>query len=345
MTDEERPWGRRGRGRGRRRGWPLGLFLFQLIIAGFFAMYTPRGLTWPQVGLLAAGPLALAVLSRWPIPAALVTGGINVFYVVLGFPLPAILPSTFAGVIGPVARSRREAYQRFQQEERRRRAAEERREAADERVRIARELHDILAHSLSLITVRASVALEVMDDNPQEVRPALEAIKQASRDGLAEVRSVLAGLRPEGSGEPAPRTPVPDLSSLAELVRQAEAAGLAVRVEQVGRVGEVPPPVGRAAYRIVQEALTNVMRHSEARTATVVVQVGPRMVTVGVGDPGPPQRKPDGHEPGTGLAGMRERAGALGGTVCAEPDGVGFAVLAAFPASVASAASAERGTV
>lgn len=344
MTDEERPWGRRRRGR--RRGWPLGLFLFQLVIAGFFALYTlPRGLTWCQVGLLAAGPLALALLSRWPVPAAVSVAAINVYYVVLGFPLPAILPSTLAALVGPMARSRREAYQRFQQEERRRRAAEERREAADERVRIARELHDILAHSLSLINVRASVALEVMDAHPQEVRPALQAIKEASRDGLAEVRSVLAGLRPEGDGEQAPRAPVPDLSRLTDLVRQAEAAGLAVQVETVGRVRDVPPPVGRAAYRIVQEALTNVMRHSEARTATVVVQFGQRMLTVGVGDPGPAQRKPDGHEGGTGLAGMRERVAALSGTVWAEPDGGGFAVLAAFPLEAMAVPAAERETV
>jgi signal transduction histidine kinase len=339
----EGQWTRRQRGR--RRGWPVGLATVQLVIALVVSGYHQHGLSWPQVGLLIAGPVALGLLGRRPVVAGAAVGVINLGYLLLGFPFPAILPSTLVATVRPFARARREAYWQFQQEERRRREAErqrsqeeERRQAADERVRIARELHDILAHSLSLINVRASVALEVMQDNPGEVRPALQAIKQASRDGLTDVRAVLATINPDGEGGQAPRAPAPDLSRLAELVRQAEAAGLRVELETVGTRRQLPAAVELAAYRIIQEALTNIMRHSGARSASLVVQYAQSALSVGVADPGPAQLKPDGHVGGSGLVGIRERAASLGGTAAAAPDGRGgFTVMAMLPASAGEA--------
>jgi signal transduction histidine kinase len=320
--------------RHRRRGWPVGLIFAQFLLALAFAQSLGRPVTWLQAGLLLAGPIALLALFRWPVYAAITVIAITVVYVVLGFPIVAVLPSTLGAVIGPIGRARREAYVRWQQEEQLRRQAEEQRtlaeerqRAADERVRVARELHDILAHSLSLINVRASVALEV----PDEVTPALLAIKQASRDGLAEVRSVLAGM--QGSAGSAPRTPAPDLSRLDDLVGQAESAGLKVSVDILGEKRTLPAAVELAAYRIVQEALTNVMRHSEARAANVVVHYGAAALSVGVADEGPAQRKPEGHTGGHGIVGVRERAASLGGQAMACPDGLGgFMVMALLPA-------------
>jgi signal transduction histidine kinase len=326
-------WRRERRHRG--RGWPVGLVLIQFLLAFAFAQSLHKPVTWPQAAFLVAGPLALALLFRRPAYAAATVLAIDAAYLLLGFPFLAVLPSTAVSVVGPIGRARREAYQRWQEEERLRREAEaqrklaeERQRAADERVRIARELHDILAHSLSLINVRASVALEV----PEEVRPALLAIKQASRDGLAEVRSVLAGLYPAGTA--APRTPAPDLSRLDDLVSQAKSAGLDVAVEIVGVKRALPAAVELAAYRIVQEALTNVMRHSEARAATVVVQYARAGLLVGIGDEGPAQRKPDGHVGGRGIVGVQERASSLGGYAAATPDGRGgFLVMALLPST------------
>jgi len=316
------------RRRRRPRGWPIGLAFLQVFIALAIGGATGHRVVLPQVGLLVAGPAALMLLRRWPIVASIATGLVNLGYLLLGFPPPAIIPSTFAAIASPFARSRREAYQRYQLEERRRRREQEKRQAADERVRIARELHDVLAHSLSLINVRASVALEVMDAQPQEVRPALQAIKQASRDGLAEVRSVLASLNPDG----APRSPTPDLSRVDDLIHQAEAAGLKVEPETLGHRRPLPAAVELSAYRIVQEALTNVMRHSSARTASLVVQYADRALTLGVADPGPASPKPEGHEGGRGLVGIHERAASVGGVATAEPDGRGgFTVLAVLP--------------
>lgn len=238
----------------------------------------------------------------------------------------------FAALLAGVAelvenrRQRAMVYRKLWEEERRRREEEQQRRTGEERLRIARELHDVLAHSLSLITVRASVALELMDSNPQEVREALLAIKQASKSGLDEVRSVLHGFRSEN----APRTPSPDLSRLDELVAHSKAAGLTVTLVQTGRQSNVPAAVGLAGYRIIQEALTNVLRHSQARTAAVHVHHAGWALLIGVSDGGPTRVATDGS--GSGLIGIHERAESLGGQALYGPDpGGGFTVQVALP--------------
>ncbi|HEY3214123.1 MAG TPA: sensor histidine kinase, partial [Actinomycetota bacterium] len=204
------------------------------------------------------------------------------------------------------------------------------RRASEERLRIARDLHDALGHHLSLINVQAGVALHLNEELPEQARTSLSAIKLASKEALTELRSVLDILRQEG--EPAPRSPTSTLARLDELVSQAAAAGLEVRMVSEGRVRPLPFGVDVAAFRIVQEALTNVTRHAGEATATVRVSYGERELSLQIDDDG---RGPaaDGAVPtGKGIMGMRERVGALGGELQAgpRPEG-GFRVRARLP--------------
>ncbi|WP_217913947.1 sensor histidine kinase [Miltoncostaea marina] len=220
----------------------------------------------------------------------------------------------------------------------RERAAEEaaRRRADEVRLELARDLHDVLAHSLSLINVQAGVALHLIDERPQQARTALAAIKEASGDALREVRATLGALRGRGDGPP--RAPAPSLSRLGELVGGASEAGPRVEVEVAGDRRPLPAGVDQAAFRIVQEALTNVRRHAGAARAVVRLDYGGRELTVTVDDDG---RGPAGGAAtapgGAGIAGMRERAAALGGALeaGARPGG-GFRVRARLPLDGAS---------
>jgi len=201
-------------------------------------------------------------------------------------------------------------------EYRRARTEERRREAGEERLRIARELHDVVAHHMSLIHVQAGVALHLVDRKPEQVETALETIKDASKEALTELRALIGVLRAEG--EQAPRAPVARLEALDELADRASHAGVTTTVDVTGDLADVPAAVGTAAYRIVQEAVTNVVRHSGATRARIVVDVGAHDLDVTVTDdgrgPGNAGREDATHE-GTGLRGMRERASALGGSI------------------------------
>ncbi|NUR60540.1 MAG: sensor histidine kinase [Catenulispora sp.] len=213
------------------------------------------------------------------------------------------------------------------EQEIRAREQEARRQASEERLGIARELHDVLAHSISLIAVQANVALEVMDRRPEQARIALSAIKDASRSALGEVRSVLTVLRGD---QAAPRDPAPDLTRLAHLVEMAEAAGLKVALSVVGDLDAVPLAVSQAGYRIVQESLTNVVRHAGAARAWILVESAAGL-RLRITDDG--RGAPLGFDgTGNGLPGMRERAAALGGELTARPmPGAGFRIDARIP--------------
>jgi signal transduction histidine kinase len=210
------------------------------------------------------------------------------------------------------------------------RGEEARRRASEERLRMARELHDSLGHYLSVISVQSAVALNLNQQLPEQVQAALGAVKQASKEALRELRSVLDILRQDG--ERAPRSPASTLARLGELVSQASAPGLEVRAETEGTARPLPFGVDVAAYRIVQEALTNVARHAGPATATVLVTYGEEDVTVQVDDDG---RRPGARQQpaaGSGIAGMRERVAALGGEFFAGPrQGGGFRVRARLP--------------
>jgi signal transduction histidine kinase len=227
-------------------------------------------------------------------------------------------------VVGEAPRYRAEQFAAA----RRARAAETRVAASAERLALARDLHDTIGHSLSMIAVQAGVALHLLDEHPEQARPALTAIRTASREALEEVRATLSILREEDfEGRP-----MPGLARVGDLVAAAQVGGLDVLVvpEPLGdSVIGLPESVDAAAFRVVQEGLTNVARHSAAGMATVSVRRSASELEVSVLDDGL------GADPvveGGGLRGMRERAAALGGTVEAGPiDGGGFRVAVRFP--------------
>jgi signal transduction histidine kinase len=231
------------------------------------------------------------------------------------------------GSVSEIVRIRRERAQ----EAARMHAEEARRRASEERLRIARELHDVLAHNISLINVQAGVALHLIDEQPEQARTALAAIKQASKETLGELRSVLSILRAPEDSSP-PRSPAPSVTRLDGLVSSASAAGLTVKTEVSGTPRSLPAGVDLAAFRIVQEALTNVARHAGAATATIRIGYGEDELTVQVDDNGNGRGQPSTMGGGNGIPGMRERASALGGELEAGPrPGGGFRVRAWLP--------------
>ncbi|GAB2447998.1 signal transduction histidine kinase [Conyzicola lurida] len=207
-------------------------------------------------------------------------------------------------------------------------------EVQAERVRIARELHDVLAHSLSQINVQAGVGLHLMERQPDKAAEALANIKETSKTALDEVRAVLGILRAETGGDPsAPLVPEPDLSRLAGLAASVTSQGIEVDLDNA--LGDVPQATQLAIYRIVQESLTNVVRHSRATRARVELRETPDRYDVRVTDDGtgPQDHTERDSEPGgRGLLGMHERAELLGGTLDAGPlPGGGFGVAASIP--------------
>lgn len=208
-----------------------------------------------------------------------------------------------------------------------------RRQASEERLRMARDLHDVIGHNISLINVQAGVGLDLMERDPEQTRAALAAIKAVSKEALGELRAMLDTLRQ--SGDDAPRSPVPGLSRLDELVELTRAAGLPVTLEITGEPRRLPATVDVAAYRIVQESLTNVTRHAPGSRALVHVSYEDQALLLDVVDSGAragASKGSAGAGTGSGIAGMRERARAVGGELTAGPDaGGGFAVRARLP--------------
>jgi len=212
---------------------------------------------------------------------------------------------------------------------------EARKAVVEERLRIARELHDVIAHSMSVIAVQSAVGHHVIDTQPAQARQALAAIEATSRSALTEMRRLLGVLRQ--AGEPrGSLAPAPGLADLAPLVTQVQDAGLRVWITVEGQRESVPPGIDLSAYRVVQEALTNVIKHAGAAAATVTIRYRDDSVTVEIANQGPaapglgvpPPRTGSGH----GIIGMRERVAVFGGEFAAEPgpDG-GFRVRACFP--------------
>jgi signal transduction histidine kinase len=213
------------------------------------------------------------------------------------------------------------------------REEETRRRVDAERMRIARELHDVVAHSMAMINVQATAASMQLAADPVSAAEAIQAIRRASKSGLRELRTILEVLRQVDDGSPA----VPDLDAITALVEATSAAGTPTTLESAGLTVPLPPPVTLAAYRIVQESLTNVVRHAGRVAATVGLRLDSGYLYVDVvNDAGTaPAAFSDGT--GAGLAGMRERAAALGGTLDAGPrPGGGFAVRARLPVQAAA---------
>jgi signal transduction histidine kinase len=268
---------------------------------------------WAWVSVAAGWLITIAgaVLLRLDIPPSSIAGTTLGILIVIG--------------IGEGIRTRRERISGY-----RRAAAQlKQSEVQAERMRIARELHDVLAHSLSQINVQAGVGLHLMDKQPQQAAAALASIKEVSKTALDEVRSVLGILRSEDGADPgAPLVPEPDLSRLPGLAASVTAQGVAV--ELLNSLTATPPAaVQLAIYRIVQESLTNVVRHAKATRATVNVAAIDGNYRVQVSDNGSGAGN---HGFGRGLTGMRERAELLGGTLGTgtSPEG-GFQVTATIP--------------
>jgi len=330
-------------------GYPPGpVFLAQLVALHSVQLKSRRWIAWTIAGVgYAAFTVADQYLSGEPdVPL----GGL----IAAGLWTALVLMGTEAG---KAARERRLEYRARHAEAERSRREGERRRVSEERLRIAREVHDLLGHHLSLINVQSGVALHLMDartgehvDAPvemsaaehAELRTSLAAIKQSSKDALVELRSTVNALR--GVDEDAPRQPAPTLDRLDDLLAGATATGLRVTAERIGRPRALPPRVDLAAFRIVQEALTNVRRHAGPVDAVVTLEYGDDRLVVRVDDDGPGAPgadAPDVHldsidEPpeggGNGIPGMRERAQSVGGTLEAGPrqDG-GFRVRAELP--------------
>jgi signal transduction histidine kinase len=201
--------------------------------------------------------------------------------------------------------------------------------AMGERARIARDLHDVVAHHISAIAVQAESARLTTKDLPEAARDHLESIAQTARDALNEMRSLLGVLREDADAEPA-RDPQPGLARLGELIDTARAAGTEVRLTMSGEAIPLPPGVDLCAYRIVQEALTNARRHAPGATVDVGIDYAADTLRLRVRDDGPGPAASGSH--GLGVLGMRERALMVGGTLTVGPaDGGGFVVEAELP--------------
>ncbi|MEO3769812.1 sensor histidine kinase [Micromonospora sp. B9E7] len=292
------------------------------------------------------GPILLTLLvavytvATWlPVrPAALATGGALVLLLTHAF-LPlgpasgwtATLPTSAWVVVpfavGVVVRVNRETAARSLEEEARGRAEQARRQTDEERLRIAQEVHDVVGHGLAAISMQAEIALHLLPKRPEQAETALTAISRTSREALDELRVTLGAVR-----QGAERGPVPGLARLPALRDRLAGAGLAVDTRVIGDPRELPTAVDLTAYRVVQEALTNVLRHAGVTSAEVTVDYRADEVTVEVTDRGTGAGAAQADEGGHGLAGMRERVAALGGRLAAGPRvGGGFRVYARLP--------------
>jgi len=227
--------------------------------------------------------------------------------------------------------------------QRRSRDDEYRRRASEDRMRIARDLHDVLAHNISVINVQSNTALHLMDRQPERAREALTAIHSVSKQALAELRSVLGVLRDDARPAGAPRRPGPGRARLPARVAAVGASGLEVQLTVDGDQRALPGGPDVAAYRIVQESITNVRRHSTARAADVRVRYQRAGIAVTVEDGGPAAARGHGDPAsGSGIAGMESRVCELGGSFEAGPlPGGGFRVAAWLPAAAGELPSGE----
>ncbi|WP_063821000.1 sensor histidine kinase [Nocardia araoensis] len=342
------------------RDYGYGPIFVSLVIAFLTAAST--GSRWWTYPLVPLGYLALV----WPLPA-LLDRTANLWQVFALMAWLAVLLLVAEGIRQRkavlIARGQRaEAARRDEEAQRERRASEE-------RLAIARELHDVLAHSLSMINVQSSVALELLDKRPEQAETALTAIKNASRDALAEVHALLhtirSGSAPAATGEqsptadpedtaaateaeppPAPRAPAPSISDLDDLLQRPRSTGLTVTTRVLGNPQQLPSVIDVAAARIIQESLTNVLRHAPGADASVTVRYTPDSVDITVDNSRPtsaPSRSGNGG--GNGIIGMRERTHALGGALTAGPrPSGGFRVAARLPTRTAEPGAAEVGS-
>jgi signal transduction histidine kinase len=311
------------------RRWPLAVLAVSTAAVSAYSLLgfvNGAALLSPALALYAA---AVALSPRRAVAAAAVTLITLMASTAAANPLGAtgggflVIPALVAAALfGGIAVSNRRAYvasiEALAEDEARRRVT-------DERLRIARELHDVVAHTMSTINVQASAASAVLAARPDEAARALQAIRAASKDGLRELRAILNVLRQADEADPT--APVPSLDALDVLIASAGRAGLPITLRVTGEPAPLPPEVDLAAYRIVQESLTNTIRHAGPASATVSLAYADAELLVEVADTG---RQPIGNGgAGHGIIGMRERATAIGGSLRAGPGDTGGYVVAA----------------
>ncbi|TQS43072.1 sensor histidine kinase [Cryptosporangium phraense] len=286
------------------------------------AVYTVAARTTRGIGLVAAAVTAVAagVASNLATDASV-------------FDARNVVPIIWIGLVaaaGVAVRNRR-AYVAAVEERARRaeetREQEARRRVAEERLRIARELHDVVAHSIALVNVQAGVAAHLLREQPDAAEEALDHVRAASRSVLDELGTMLSVLR-ESDDPVAPSEPAPGLDRLDDLVETFRATGMRVDVRLTGAMQPVSTTASLAAYRIVQESLTNARKHGAEDRATVAVTFDEAAATISVRNPvGGPATEGTGH----GILGMRERAAAVGGRLTAQQRGDDFVVDATLP--------------
>jgi signal transduction histidine kinase len=310
----------------RRRWPPVTLGVVALVVC----VYRLRDLPYGPVFItfaIAVYTAAVLLPMRRAVPASAIALLLYLGHTVVGpLDFTGLLPESAWVVVpfavGTTVRLTREAGRRSREE----RAREL---ASDERLRIAQEVHDVVGHGLAAINMQAEIALHLLPSRPEQAEAALSAISRTSKGALDELRATLSVVRRGGD-----RAPAPGLGQLDALRDRLAGTGLPVEIEVTGERRELPAAIDLAAYRVVQESLTNVLRHAGVATATVRVDHRPDEVTVEVIDTGrggvaPPARDASA---GHGIPGMRERVTALGGTFTAGPvPGAGFRVYARLP--------------
>lgn len=312
----------------------VGLASLGMIIAFYTAVaYGPRPRIGPAVGVIIVGIVSTALLR----PVDLSAEGALVTLILL------------AGgwVLGGGVRDRRERHAaelvsaRHRQELERRLAQQERDRAAQqvtqERLRITRELHDVIGHAMSVMVVQAGVAERLLDSSPEQARQAVRHISATGRGSLTEMRRLLEVIRKGDPDGAVTRAPAPTLADLPALVTRVTGAGLPVHLEVLGAPGALSSGQELALYRVVQEALTNCLKHADASRADVRLRHHPDSVEITVVDDGRGGEVPSRDGRGQGLAGMRERMAIYGGELSVGPAGTaGFAVRARLPLPVPS---------
>ncbi|GLX20724.1 two-component sensor histidine kinase [Streptomyces lavendulae subsp. lavendulae] len=325
--------------------WWLGLVTYGFIAAAIHG-HVGWGQTWPwtPIGLFAFAPLVLLVALRVPpkVTAAVVSVSVACTGIAEMLFKPersqssavgALLVFGFAGLLGYALRATRLARGQLVVQETLTEEERARRTLLEERSRIARELHDVVAHHMSVISIQAQVAPHLVENPSPELKENLAGIRQNALEALTELRRVLGVLRSEHADDPAnPHHPQPTLAELDALVDNVRAAGLDVTTETAGIRRPLTPGVELTAYRIVQEALSNCLRHAPGSRVEVGIAYGPRELHLCVANSAPTRPAPPSPGAGHGLLGMRERAGMLGGELAAgpRPDG-GYEVSAVLP--------------
>ncbi|MEV6578209.1 sensor histidine kinase [Streptomyces sp. NPDC051582] len=326
-------------------GWWLGL-LAAGVVAWSIHDNVGDGQSWPWLpaGIIAFAPVLLLVALR--VPPRLTVVAVTVPIALTGLAellfkpehsqssvLGALLLFGFVGLLGYALRATRLARGKLVEQETITEEERARRTLLEERSRIARELHDVVAHHMSVISIQAQVAPHLVENPSEELKENLAGIRENALEALTELRRVLGVLRSEQPDDPAnPHHPQPTLAELEGLVDNVRGAGLAVTTEIAGIRRPLTPGVELTAYRIVQEALSNCLRHAPGSRVEVGIAYGPRELHLCIANSAPTRPAPPSHGAGHGLLGMRERAGMLGGELAAgpRPDG-GYEVSAVLP--------------